>query len=235
MARYCFSNRTCIFKDDWEKTFEKLYLNTDMIVYFGELHYGSLGDCYKTFLERHACLGRSGIEDEVIKSYLFILDEKSDREDINAFKITCEAFDGLNCSYLSDVCEVRDNEMLLELCDKMTIAYNADIMPQNGFLKNGVRYGFAKIAANVKYRCPGDYSYFKKIGCYDVITGSPAVQWLNNAEEAKKAGETRLIPYKMTLLHLEELPKITERRKNKNISVIERQKAAAKSSEYQNN
>jgi len=228
----CFSNRICIYKDDWEKTFEKLYLNTDMIVYFGKLHYGSLGDCYKTFLERHACLGRSGIEDEVIKSYLFILDEKSDREDINAFKITCETFDGLNCSYLSDVCEIKDNETLLELCDKMTIAFNTDVMPQNGFLKNGVRGGFARIAASVKYRCPGDYSYFKGIGYYDAITGNQAAHWLSNAEEAKKDGETRLIPYKMTLLNLEGLPVVTERRKNKSISVIERQRAAAKPAEH---
>ena len=224
----CFSNRTCIFKDDWEKTFEKMYLDTDMIVYFGELHYGSLGNCYKTFLERHACLGRSGIEDEVIKSYFFILDEKSDREDIAAFKVNCETFDGLNCSYLSDVCEIGNNEKMQELYDKMTIAYNSDIMPQNGFLKNGIRNGFAKVAAGVKNRCPGDYSYFKKIGCYDTIPASPHVQWLDNAEDARRDREARLIPYKMTLLHLEGLPAITERRKNKGISVIKRQKAAAR-------
>jgi hypothetical protein len=72
----CFSNRVCIYNDDWEKTFENLYLDTDMIVYFGELHYSTLGNCYKTFLERHASLGRSGIEDEVIKSYFFIPDKK---------------------------------------------------------------------------------------------------------------------------------------------------------------
>ena len=124
----CFSNRTCIFNDDWEKTFEKMYLDTDMIVYFGELHYATLGNCYKTFLERHACLGRSGIEDEVIKSYFFILDEKSDGEDISAFKFNCETFDGLNCSYLSDVCKIESSEKMQELYDKMTIAYNSDIM-----------------------------------------------------------------------------------------------------------
>ena len=224
----CFSNRTCIFNDDWEKTFEKLYLNTDMIVYFGELHYATLGNCYKTFLERHACLGRSGIEDEVIKSYFFILDEKSDGEDISAFKFNCETFDGLNCSYLSDVCKIESSEKMQELYDKMTIAYNSDIMPQNGFLKNGIRTGFAKIAASVKNRCPSDYSYFKAIGCYETIQASPHVKWLDNAEDAKKDREARLIPYKMTLSHLEELPTITERRKNKSISVIERQKAAAK-------
>ena len=143
----CFSNRTCIFKDDWEKTFEKLYLDTDMILYFGQLHYATLGSCYKTFLERHACLGRSGIEDEVIKSYFFTLDEKSDGEDIASFRFNCEAFDGLNCSYLSDVCEIESSEKMLELYDKMTIAFNSDIMPQNGFLKNGIRNGFARVAA----------------------------------------------------------------------------------------
>ena len=199
-----------------------------MIVYFGELHYATLGNCYKTFLERHACLGRSGIEDEVIKSYLFILDEKSDGDDISAFKFNCETFDGLNCSYLSDVCKIESSEKMQELYDKMTIAYNSDIMPQNGFLKNGIRTGFAKIAASVKNRCPGDYSYFKAIGCYETIQASPHVKWLDNAEDAKKDREARLIPYKMTLSHLEELPTITERRKNKSISVIERQKAAAK-------
>ena len=224
----CFSNRNCIFDDDWEKTFEKLYLDTDMIAYFGELHYGTLGNCYKTFLERHACLGRSGIEDEVIKSYFVILDEKSSREDISALKVQCETFDGLNCSYLSDVCEIRSNEFMQELCDKMTIAYNSDIMPQNGFLKNGIRAGFAKVAAHVKDRCPGDYSYFKNLGCYDFTPIVSRPQWLDNAEDAKKDKEARLIPYKMTLLHLDELPPVTERRKNKRLSVIERQKAAAR-------
>lgn len=230
----CFSNRTCVFNDDWEKTFEKLYLNTDMIVFFGELHYATLGHCYKTFLERHACLGRSGIEDEVIKSYFFILDDKYDREDISAFKINCETFDGLNCSYLSDVCEIDDNEKMQELYDKMTIAYNSDIMPQNGFLKNGIRTGFAKVAASVKNRCPGDYSYFKNLGCYDTIQASPHIQWLDNAEDAKKDREARLIPFKMTLSHLEELPAITERRKFKGLSVIERQRAAARGTEIYN-
>jgi multimeric flavodoxin WrbA len=230
----CFSNRTCVFNDDWKKTFEELYLDTDMIVYFGGLHYASLGNCYKTFLERHACLGRSGIEDEVIKSYFFILDEKSDREDISAFKINCETFDGLNCSYLSDICEIGNNEKMQELYDKMTIAYNSDIMPQNGFLKNGIRTGFARVAATVKNRCPGDYSYFKNLGCYDTIQASPHVQWLDNAEDAQKDREARLIPYKMTLLHLAELPMITERRKYKSISVIERQKAAARGTDIYN-
>ena len=227
----CFSNRTCIYKDDWEKTFEKLYLDTDMIVYFGELHYSTLGNCYKTFLERHASLGRSGIEDEVIKSYFFILDEKAGREDITEFKIQCEAFDGLNCSYLSDICEIESNDKIREICDKMTIAYNSDIMPQNGFLKDGIRNGFSKVAANVKNRCPGDYSYFQKIGCYDTISPNPHAKWVDNAEDAKRDKEARLMPYKMTLLHLEGLPTITERRRYKSISVIERQKAAARGAE----
>jgi hypothetical protein len=227
----CFSNRTCIFKDDWEKTFEKLYLDTDMILYFGQLHYATLGSCYKTFLERHACLGRSGIEDEVIKSYFFTLDEKSDGEDIASFKFNCEAFDGLNCSYLSDVCEIESSEKMLELYDKMTIAFNSDIMPQNGFLKNGIRNGFARVAAGVRNRCPGDYSYFKKIGCYDTIQASPFVRWLDNAEDARRDKESRLMPYKMTLMHLDGIPTVTERRKNKSISVIERQKAAARGAE----
>ena len=108
----------------------------------------------------------------------------------------------------------------------MTIAYNSDIMPQNGFLKNGIRSGFAAVAANVRNRCPGDYSYFKEIGCYDEISPSPYVQWIDNADEAKKDREARMIPYKITLMHLEGLPEITERRKNKGVSVIERQKAA---------
>ena len=227
----CFSNRTCIFKDDWEKTFEKLYLDTDMILYFGQLHYATLGGCYKTFLERHACLGRSGIEDEVIKSYFFTLDEKSDGEDIASFRFNCEAFDGLNCSYLSDVCEIESSEKMLELYDKMTIAFNSDIMPQNGFLKNGIRNGFARVAAGVRNRCPGDYSYFKKIGCYDTIQASPFVRWLDNAEDARRDKESRLMPYKMTLMHLDGIPTVTERRKNKSISVIERQKAAARGAE----
>lgn len=227
----CFSNRICIYNDDWEKTFEALYLDTDMIVYFGELHYSTLGNCYKTFLERHASLGRSGIEDEVIKSYFFIPDEKTEREDITGFKIQCEAFDGLNCSYLSDVCEIENNDKIQEMCDKMTIAYNSDIMPQNGFLKEGIRQGFSKIAATVKNRCPGDYSYFKGIGCYDTLLPNPNVRWLDNAEDARKDREARLMPYKMTLLHLEGLPTITERRKNKSVSVIERQKAAARGDE----
>ena len=227
----CFSNRTCIFKDDWEKTFEKLYLDTDMILYFGQLHYATLGSCYKTFLERHACLGRSGIEDEVITSYFFTLDEKSDGEDIASFRFNCEAFDGLNCSYLSDVCEIESSEKMLELYDKMTIAFNSDIMPQNGFLKNGIRNGFARVAAGVRNRCPGDYSYFKKIGCYDTIQASPFVRWLDNAEDARRDKESRLMPYKMTLMHLDGIPTVTERRKNKSISVIERQKAAARGAE----
>ena len=224
----CFSNRNCIFKDDWEKTFEYLYLNTDMIAYFGKLHYATLGNCYKTFLERHASLGRSGIEDEVIKSYFFTLDKRSDGEDIASFKFNCEAFDGLNCSYLSDVCEIGNTEKMLELYDKMTIAYNSDIMPQNGFLKNGIRNGFAKVAACVKNRCPGDYSYFKKIGCYNDIPADPFIKWIDGAEDVKKDKESRLIPYKMTLLHLEDIPAVTGRRKYKSVSVIERQKAAAR-------
>lgn len=202
-----------------------------MIVYFGKLHYGTLGSCYKTFLERHACLGRSGIEDEVIKSYFFVLDEKADKDDIASFKFNCQSFDGLNCSFLSDVCEIESNEQITELCDKMTIAYNSDIMPQNGFLKNGVRNGFANVAARVRNRCPGDYSYFKGIGCYDVLQANPYVGWIENAEEARKDSENRLIPYKMSLLHSEGIPVVTERRKNKSISVIERQKAAARGAE----
>ena len=82
------------------------------------------------------------------------------------------------------------------------------------------------MAASVKNRCPGDYSYFKKIGCYDTIQASPHINWLDNAEDAKRDREARLIPYKMTLSHLEGLPTITERRKYKSISVIERQEAA---------
>ena len=227
----CFSNRVCIFNDDWEKTFESLYLDTDMLVYFGKLHYGSLGNCYKTFLERHACLGRSGIEDEVIKSYFFVMDEKSDREDITALKVNCETFDGLNCSFLCDICEIGNEETMTELYDKMTIAFNSDIMPQNGFLKNAVRSGFASVAAHVRDRCPGDYSYFRNIGCYDIPVPHPFVKWIDNAEEAKRDREARVIPFKMTLEHFDKLPEITVRRKNKGVSVIERQKNLAKGTE----
>jgi hypothetical protein len=129
------------------------------------------------------------------------------------------------------VSEIENNDKIREMCDKMTIAYNSDIMPQNGFLKDGIRNGFAKIAATVKNRCPGDYSYFKGIGCYDTIEPSPHVRWLDNAEDARKDRESRMMPYKMTLAHLDGLPTITERRKNKSVSVIERQKAAARGDE----
>ena len=120
---------------------------------------------------------------------------------------------------------------MTELYDKMTIAFNSDIMPQNGFLKNGVRYGFAAVAASVKNRCPGDYSYFKGIGCYEVPVSHPFVRWIDNAEDAKKDRESRVIPFKMTLEHLDKLPVITVRRKNKAVSVIERQKALARGTE----
>ena len=52
------------------------------------------------------------------------------------------------------------------------------------------------------------------------------MQWLDNADDAKKDREARMIPYKITLMHLEGLPEVNERRKNKSVSVIERQKAA---------
>ena len=156
------------------------------------------------------------------------MDDKSDREDISNFKVNCETFDGLNCSFLSDVCPIGNEDDMTKLYDKMTIAFNSDIMPQKGFLKNGVRYGFASVAASVRNRCPGDFTYFKNIGCYDIPAPHPFVQWIDNARDAAKDIESRTIHYKKLLEHLDGLPDVTPRRKNKGVSVIERQKALAR-------
>ncbi|MBR1556036.1 MAG: flavodoxin family protein, partial [Oscillospiraceae bacterium] len=209
----CYSNRRCCIKDDWHDVFNRLYLNTDMIVYFGVLHHATLGSTYRTFVERHASLGRCGMDDGCIKTFMVYKDEMSTAEDFADFRICFQGFEGLLRSYLSDVIDLDDKECdFITALDKMTVAYNNDVMPQTTFLGISMTRAFASTASVLKYQCSGDYRYFEEKGLYREILPDSHAQWLDGLKEAVASSMGRLIPYRMKLQHTEGVPVVHDRR-----------------------
>ena len=218
-----YSNRRCFIKDDWHDAYNKLFLNNDMIIYFGNLHYSTLGDTYKTFLERQACMGRCGLDDECIKGYFVHKDNISNDGDFTEFRLSCQAFEGLSGAYLSDVIDLDKDYFDLETSiDKMTIAFNNRVMPQTSFLSNAMNRNFAAVAKILKNQCPGDYKFFEDKGLYRPIETEAHAKWIDDAKGAVEQNKSHLIPYKMKLLDMNGVPKVHDRRTHKSEPIVER-------------
>lgn len=224
----CYTDRVCVMRDDFEKLFERAMLGTDILIAVGTLRYGLLGETFKKFTDRQVQFGRCFLNDEVIKGYVYsVCDDTLPSDEVDAHHHEL-ALDSIAHSYYAGTIkgfdEVLEEEALRTFAaDTIHIANNELFTPTNCYEKS-LNQNFADLAVQLRSMTPLDYAEYAEAGYYVPLEKNPFVRAIS-----KKGGTN---PSKMRLMEYAEqyqnftgkLP-LTERRRFKNTSILERKRS----------
>lgn len=224
----CYTNRKCVFNDDFEKLADEIYTGLDILVTVGTLDYGMMTSTYKTFLDKHVQFGRCPLDDDIIKLYLYSKTDMTTEYNEHEFYEHGYALDSLCGSYFADCFEGYGESLNADKIDRavddtLLIAQDQLYAPRNVY-RIGLNTMFAKLAVHLQNMCPGDMNYYSTHGFYDPVEINPHVRIVNSFEEGIECSKSRVMPYKMMMLDLKTPPKLTDRRKDKDKTIFERAK-----------
>lgn len=209
----CYTTRKCSIKDDFENLTDTVQLGTDIIVYTGTPAYGTYGQLFKRFTERHMQYGRAGEITGVISAFVCDVNDLPMPDDMAYFEKHQNCVEALAHGFLTGFFPVDEINENLDYVAELTVhAYNSDAYPQNNGLAVGLDMQFAKLSHRIRALQPADYEDYRKRGFYEEIPIEQNARACYTAEDAAKSRKGRTIPFNMMLIDFDGKVKITERR-----------------------
>ncbi|MCQ2531705.1 MAG: hypothetical protein MJ093_03255 [Saccharofermentans sp.] len=222
----CYSNRICCMKDDFVDLVDKIGTGTDLLVNLGNLKYGMLGQKYKTYIDRHVQFGRAGTGDETINISFVESDEDTEARMKSMYDFTQweEATVGIGRCYVAGTHYLRIKDQEFDITSQVNdtiLIMNNELIGQRNFFSETLNTRFAELANHLQIMCPIDYAHYKKEGYYKPQLMNTNVRYIDDLKGGQMACKMRLMPYNMTLNGEGTTPKLTKRRKYRDMSYVE--------------
>ena len=209
-CQYCYTDRRCCIKDDFEQLCRDVEAGADVQLYVGMLENGYFPTLYKRFMDRHVCIGRCPDDDEAILLYAWHEAADYVAGDEELFKTWILGCSSLGGSVLIDVCKGFDPDAV----SATVAAFNENVGPYRNFYGMALRRKFADIAYEIQAIEPLDYKYFAMSGDYKPLKIGTHLSAIHSAKDARKAVEMMSTPVIMARRQPENLKaEIPERRK----------------------
>lgn len=222
----CYSNRVCCMKDDFVDLVDKVGTGTDMFVNVGKLRYGMLGQKFKIWTDRHVQFGRAGSGDEIMQVTFVESDEDTEMRtnSIYDFRQWESATVGVGRAYCGGTHFARIKDETIDITrqiDDTILIMNNEMPGQRNVFSECLNTRFAELANHLQFMCPVDYAHFKKEGYYKPQQPNPNVNYINDIKGGKMACSMRIMAYNAALDRVGQTPKLTNRRKYKEMSYVE--------------
>jgi len=221
----CYTDWQCCIKDEFEKAFNDIYMDTDILVNVGEMRYGLLSYQYKIMHDRQVQYGRRNFIDETI--VLFICTGDFTEQEMDCFREHEMGLQAMQGFFIADFVNAKDGSMYLNVSDgiyKTVAAYNNDVLPPTNYYTISLNRQFARLSVELKPFTPKDFEYYTKTGWLDEIQTFPVVRPVHSLEESMHMLKMRTIPYDEMLEKLPDTVQITDRRAEKHIPISERKR-----------
>lgn len=210
---YCYSKEDCINKDDFSTLCDTVYKKTSIIINFGELSNGLIGEVHKRWMDRHVKYGLRPHNDELIFSYILDM-SNSTVEDKVIFNQHETEINNFNGDYHVGLCDIDDKKQIEEYYQDIIKIYNYELYPQRNFFSRASDFMFKDIAWKIQKVAPGNYEYFKnKDNGYKLEPLNIHIQGFSDYKGAIESSKRRLTPYKMLMQSITEDPGLKTKRR----------------------
>ena len=218
-CQYCYTERKCCIKDDFNKLAQDIETNADAIVYVGAIESGFYPVTFKRWMDRHVCMGRCPLDDEIITIYAWHKGDKfisGDDETFKQWATACTSFGG---EVLIGVYE----GFTADAVNSAVAAFNESVGPYRDFYRAALYTRFADLARVIQNVEPLDYKYFDSNGAYAIEPKNENCRSIHSAEDARISVDMKSMQTRMFREHTKDLDvPIPERRKmNRGQSMIE--------------
>lgn len=222
----CYSNRVCHIKDDFEGLVDEAGTGADLIVNVGTLKCGMLSQQYKFFTDRHVQFGRAGSGDEMVRMSLVETDDDIEEATISLLEYAQweQATVGIGRDYNVGTYYIRKQDELIDptpYVNDAILVMNNELYGQKNLFSENLNTRFAELAHLLQIMCPLDYQHYKKDGYYNGMPINTNVRYIDDMKGGNMACKMRLMPYNMAFAEVGDKPKLTTRRKYKNMSFVE--------------
>ena len=210
-CQYCYTDRKCFIKDDFEKLCNDVEAGTDVQLYVGALENGFYPTLFKRFMDRHVCIGRCPADEETI--YLYAWHEGADYKagDEELFKTWALSYASFGGGVLIDVCKGFKPDAV----DATVAAFNENVGTYRNFYGTSLRRKFADLAYEIQTVEPLDYKYFAMSGDLKPVARNRQCRAIHSQQDARMAVEMKSMSVRMARNAPENLKaEIPERRKN---------------------
>lgn len=216
----CYTNNTCVIKDDFMELSKDIDENTDLLVTVSSVSCNQFSSKYKYFLDRHVTYGRFSQDLEMRKAYMVCGGiEPMDYVELEQHTLV---MDSLSSDLHIGIYQ-NDADGIEKMVNESAYACINDLYPQRNTYFYGLSMQFANLAYRLQNMTPNDYNYFKSKGYYDTPAIIPNVRPISGIEEGRMSCQMRLIAFEEMLANLDGAPKLTkrgERTKNKTIQGV---------------
>ena len=182
-CQYCYTDRKCFIKDDFNKLCSDIEAGVDVQLFVGSIENGFYPTLFKRFMDRHVCIGRCPADDETI--HLFAWHEGTDYKagDEELFKTWALSYASFGGAVLIDVCKGFEPKAV----DATVAAYNENVGTYRNFYGTSLRRKFADLAYEIQNVEPLDYKYFAMSGDLRPVQRNQQCRAIHSAEDAKMA------------------------------------------------
>jgi len=222
----CYSNRKCHIDDDVCMLLDKIGTGTDCTVTMGNLKLGMLSQQFKFYTDRHVQWGRCGTSDEMV--LLSLLDTDEDIEDRTVSLMEYAQWDmamnGIGRDYGVGAFFSRIGDEKIDVSrqvDDTILIMNNELIGQRSIFSECLNTRFADLAYYLQFMVPLDYEHYKKDGYYEKRPMNTNVRYVDDVKGGVMSCKMRLMPYNMAFAEAGDKPKLTKRRKYKNMSFLE--------------
>ncbi len=182
-CQYCYTDRKCCIKDDFEKLCRDIEAGTDVQLFVGAIENGFYPTLFKRYMDRHVCMGRCPCDDEAILLYAWHegTDYKAgDEELFRTWALSCASFGG---EVLIDVCKGFSGNAV----DAAVAAFNENVGAYRNFYGTALRRKFADLSYEIQNVEPLDYKYFAMNGDLKPVQRNQQCRAIHSAQDAKMA------------------------------------------------
>lgn len=226
----CYSDRKCVFNDDWEKIDNLATQDTDIIIEVGTLRYGSLGERTEIYTDRHVQFGRCFTSDEIVRGYIYSEGSETTAQDAFDLNERFLTVDSLCGSYQAGtLCGYSKNAGLNDLAIKAFVndtvrIVNNELLPQQNCFGVSFNKNFASLAKFLKNMTPLDYAMYARAGYYRPAPQNDKCRYIQKGTPAQPA-KGRTFVYIADYEQFDGNVVLTERRADKRIPLLERMRS----------
>lgn len=208
-CQYCYTDRKCCIKDDFEKLCRDIEAGADVQLFIGAIENGFYPTLFKRYMDRHVCIGRCPSDDEVIQLYAWHEGTDYKAGDEELFKTWVLAYASFGGEVLIDVCKGFCSDAV----DATVAAINENVGTYRNFYGTSLRRKFADLSYEIQNVEPLDYKYFAMKGDLKPVAKNQQCRAIHSAQDAKMAVEMKSMTVRMARKQPENLKAdIPERR-----------------------
>lgn len=200
-CQYCYTDRQCCIKDDFEKLCRDIEAGSAVQMFIGTMENGFFSSMFKKFMDRHVAMGRCPDDDEAIMLFAWHEGPGYKPGDEELFRTWANSYASFGGAVFMDVHKGFNQDVV----DATVVAINENVGTYRNFYGTSLRRKFADLAYEIQNVEPLDYKYFAQHGDLKPVQRNMQCRPVHSTQDAKMAVQMKSMPVCQAVEHAAEM------------------------------